>query len=69
MVVVVVPRLRPPQFWEPTQKFLALPLPGVAVPTVLARLPILSLHSSAFELSHGRSFQSSGTDFSYPQGS
>jgi len=42
--------------------------PGVAVPrsTVLPRLPVPSLHPPAFELSQGRSCQSTAADF-YPQ--
>jgi len=42
--------------------------PGVAALTVLPRLPVPSVFPPAFELSQGRSGQSSGLDFSYPQG-
>ena len=38
--------------------------PGVAVSTVLPMIPVPSLHPPAFELSQGRSCQSSGADFS-----
>jgi len=42
--------------------------PGVAVPTVMLRLPVPSVHPPAFEHSRRRSGQSSGLDFSCPKG-